>query len=193
MEPTLAVGVLATSPKLVGELSRLARGAGFSIAASLDVAAVGEGTLPQVDAWLVSMDLHDEVAQGLLEQLESCGTPVIYDDDSCGANGPTDTADAALLREQRVRRLAAKLQQVIRDSANRDAGPVAVNTLARAQNLWVVAASTGGPDAVTQFSLWLRSRVPQSTRAPPGADCDRPPELFGASAGARARPLDRQF
>lgn len=151
MEPTLAVGVLATSPKQVGELSRLAHGAGFSVAAALDVAAVGEGSLPQVDAWLVSMDLHDEVAQGLLEQLESCGTPVIYDDDSCSANGPTDTTDAALLREQRVRRLAAKLQQVIRDSVNRDATPAAVTTMARAQNLWVVAASTGGPDAVTQF------------------------------------------
>lgn len=152
MEQTLAVGVLATSPKQVDELSRLASGAGFTIAASLDVAAIGDNALPMADAWLVSMDLHEEAAQRLLEQLEDCGAPVIYDDDTPGAStAGANSGEAALLRQQRVRRLAAKLQQLVRDAAGQDGTAAEVNQVPRAQKLWVIAASTGGPDAIAQF------------------------------------------
>lgn len=152
MEQTLAVGVLATSPKQVDELSRLASGAGFTIAASLDAAALGDSALPVVDAWLVSMDLHEEAAQRLLEQLEGCGAPVIYDDDASNVNSAGhDSGEASLLRQQRSRRLAAKLQQVVRDAVGQEATPGELIPLPRAQKLWVIAASTGGPDAIAKF------------------------------------------
>lgn len=145
----LAIGVITASAKQLGELTRLVRGAGCNLAAALEFQQGAVPSLPEVDAWLVYLDLQDEAAQALQERLETCGVPVIYADDLQQPAAINDEPPAlpAVLRQQKERHFAAKLRQLVRESPTADAVPVRP----RAQKVWVIAASTGGPDAVIEF------------------------------------------
>lgn len=151
MEPqSLVVGVIAASVKQLGELTRLVRGAGYPVAVSVELRAGQTPVLPPADVWIVNLDLHDEAAQRLFDQLEACGSPVIYEDDlqiAVPADSPEKPVLPALVREQKERRLNAKLRQLVREPVS--AGTP--TTARRAQNVWVIAASTGGPEAVAEF------------------------------------------
>lgn len=147
----LSVGVIATSVKQLGELTQLVKGAGFAIAAALQVGGRVRSALPEADVWVVNIDTRDEQAQAMIEQLDHLELPVIYDDD---LQADADLVDpkaqpslTAELRQARERRLASKIRQQVRgvDSSNvEDSGP-------RARKLWVLAASAGGPEAVIEF------------------------------------------
>lgn len=151
MEPSvLVIGVIAGSVKQVGELTRLVRGAGYPVSVAVQLRSGEQTRLPAADAWIVNLDLHDEAARALFEQLESCGAPVIYEDDLQLAVTGSSSEKAelpALVRQKKERRLAAKLRQLVREPAVADASI----SIRRAQKLWVIAASTGGPEAVAEF------------------------------------------
>lgn len=146
----LAIGVIAASVKQMSELGRLVKGAGYTVAASVEIKPGLCGPLPQVDVWVANLDLHDPGVRAVMDGLDLDGPPVIYEDDLQLVPDPAagKTADEkpllpAEIRQQKERRLALKLRQLVRDSA--------VETRRRAQKVWVLAASTGGPDAVAQF------------------------------------------
>lgn len=148
--PVLAIGVIAASVKQVGELTRLVRGAGYSVAVAVELRNGQTPQLPAADVWIVNLDLHDEAAQALFEQLESGGSPVIYEDDlqlTAAAPGAEKPELPALVRQQKERRLAAKLRQLVREPLPQGSTIQA----RRAQKVWAIAASTGGPEAVAEF------------------------------------------
>lgn len=150
MEPqSLLIGVIAASVKQLGELTRLVRGAGYPVAVSVELRAGTDPVLRAADVWIVDLDLNDETAKALFEQLDTCGSPVIYQDD-LQASAVTDSAEKilpALIRQQKERRLGAKLRQLVREPSSTES----VAQAPRAKKVWVIAASTGGPEAVAGF------------------------------------------
>lgn len=152
---SLKVGVLAASTKQLGELNRLIRGAGLSVAASAVLRDQLVADLPVVDVWVVNLDLHDEKCERAVDYLESLGVPVIFDEDveitmSGTGTGSVDVQTPMMVTEMRLRkerRIAEKLRQLVRKSnvASFD------DRRRRADEVWVLAASTGGPGAVSEF------------------------------------------
>lgn len=149
MNTGLAVGVIAASVKQMSELGRLVKGAGYAVAASVEIKPGLAGPLPEVDVWVANLDLHDPGVRAVMDGLDLDGPPVIYEDDlQLVQDASTTPANEkpllpAEIRQQKERRLALKLRQLVRDPG--------VESLRRAQKVWVLAASTGGPDAVAQF------------------------------------------
>jgi len=149
MNSGLAIGVIAASVKQLSELNRLVKGTGHAVAASVDVKSAPPGPLPEVDVWVANLDLHDPAVQPVMDILDALGLPVIYEDDLQLVPPPSDTpanekpALPAEIRQQKERRLALKLRQLVRHSEP--------SARRRAQKVWVLAASTGGPEAVGEF------------------------------------------
>jgi chemosensory pili system protein ChpB (putative protein-glutamate methylesterase) len=148
MNTGLAVGVIAASVKQMSELGRLVKGAGYAVAASVEIKPGLAGPLPQVDVWVANLDLHDPGVRAVMDGLDLNGPPVIYEDDLQLVPEVATPADEkpmlpAEIRQHKERRLALKLRQLVRDSER--------ESRRRAQKVWVLAASTGGPDAVAQF------------------------------------------
>ncbi len=149
MSSGLAVGVIAASVKQMSELMRLVKGAGYTVSASVEIKPGFGGPLPPVDVWVANLDLHDPGVRTVMDGLDLDGPPVIYEDDlqlvpdaATQSTGEKPLLPAEI-RQQKERRLALKLRQLVRDSA--------VESRRRAQKVWVLAASTGGPEAVAQF------------------------------------------
>lgn len=101
----------------------------------------------EVDAWLVDMDCSDSEGAGnrCLQALSALPVPVIVSDSSEVEPTPADQARWSEQLTRRLRRLAAEI--------NLQAGPAA-------QNIWILAASTGGPEAVSEFLKHLPGRLP---------------------------------
>ena len=143
------MGVIAALVQQLGELNRLVRGAGYPVAASVELRPGQTPSLPDADVWIVNLDLHQEAAQTLVERIDADSIAVIYDEDlqlgasSDSSEKPLSTAE---VRQQKERRLGLKLRQLVREPAAAEA-----TTLRRAQKAWVLAASTGGPEAITVF------------------------------------------
>lgn len=140
------VGVLASSRQSLTELRRLVEGAGFNVQASVEFKGILP-VLPVVDVWVASLDLHDAMAEPLIDQLDQTGVPVIYDDDIQAASDRGVTENTGYLMQQRERQLGCKLRQLVREPIGDGQG----KQYHRAQYVWVLGASTGGPEAVTQF------------------------------------------
>lgn len=149
MKSGLAIGVIAASVKQLSELNRLVKGAGYAVAASVEIKPGQTAQLPPVDVWVANLDLHDPTVQPVMDGLDAGDLPVIYEDDLQLVPPSSDRAAdekpllPAEIRQQKERRLALKLRQLVRDSG--------LETRRRAKKVWVLAASTGGPDAVGEF------------------------------------------
>lgn len=149
MSSGLAVGVIAASVKQMSELGRLVKGAGYTVSASVEIKPGFAGPLPRVDVWVANLDLHDPGVRAVMDGLDLDGPPVIYEDDlqlvpdAAAQPAGEKPLMPAEIRQQKERRLALKLRQLVRDST--------VESRRRAQKVWVLAASTGGPEAVAQF------------------------------------------
>lgn len=132
---TLTFGVLADSQAQLNDLVSLVEATGHRVAIA-KMASVRNllAELPAVDAWVVRLNLQQDSALAIVEHLESSDCPVIYDDMECYGN---------LGGHDRAKRFATKLQ-LCTGVAKPEEG-------AKAQEVWVLAASTGGPEAVTRF------------------------------------------
>lgn len=146
----LRIGLVTDTPTKRHYLGLSAREAGHTLAASLllaeqpDFAALS-GT---VDAWVVDVALpsEEEPPEPLRELLENASEPLILSDSSEYRVGSDE--HCAWLK-----RILAKLRQLT--------GDINLQSVTRAQTLWVLAASTGGPAAVKEFL----SRLPPSLEA----------------------------
>ena len=142
----LNVGVLAQTAEELDELVRLVKTAGHHACALIDSTFLKVVTeLPDADAWLVSSD-YPESARLLLETLDLSSIPVVYNDE-----GSLSDEDRALtkiqLREKRAKKLSTKLELLTRGEVQ----DRVESTRDRAKYLWVLAASTGGPKAISEF------------------------------------------
>ncbi|TVZ37239.1 chemosensory pili system protein ChpB (putative protein-glutamate methylesterase) [Alteromonadaceae bacterium 2753L.S.0a.02] len=131
----LQFGLLADSQAQLTDLAQLVEACGHRVAVSLQaLSGALQVELPEVDAWVVRLNLQEDSALAFVERLESQDVPVIYDDiESYGKLG----------LNERVNRFSAKLQ-VCAGAGGKDEGR-------RAEEIWVLAASTGGPEAVATF------------------------------------------
>lgn len=139
----LSVGVLAESKPQLLDLHRLLAPLPHTLVASQVFSGETLNNLPRADVWLVQLDMDDPAAQSLLDAMDDANLPVIVADED---EAPTDTSDPSqwpeVRRRERVRRLQTKLDLLI------DQQPQKAK---RATAVWVLAASTGGPEAVGQF------------------------------------------
>lgn len=103
-------------------------------------------SIPHIDAWVVSLDLNTDLSLHVYEQIEESGVPVIFEDFE---GGQLQAAD-------RKKRLSKKISECI----GCDKDPTS-NVKPMAKYVWVLAASTGGPEAVNRF-LTAVTRVPNN-------------------------------
>lgn len=103
-------------------------------------------SVPHLDAWIVSLDLNTDLSLHVYEQIEESGVPVVFEDFE---GGHMQAAD-------RKKRFTHKISECI----GWDKDPTStVKPLAK--YVWVLAASTGGPEAVNRF-LKAVTRVPDN-------------------------------
>jgi chemosensory pili system protein ChpB (putative protein-glutamate methylesterase) len=139
----LAVGLLADSKSQLVDLHRLLSTLPHTLVASEVYTGQPLANLPQADVWLVQLNMDDPAAQTLLDAMDDANLPVIVADED---EAVTDVSDPSqwpeVRRKERVRRLQSKLDLWIDHQPQR---------AKRATTVWVLAASTGGPEAVGNF------------------------------------------
>lgn len=93
-------------------------------------------SVPHLDAWVVSLDLNSPASLAVYEKIEESGRPVVFEDFESGQLQASD----------RKKRFNKKIGECI----GCDSDPTtSENRLAK--QVWVLAASTGGPEAVNRF------------------------------------------
>ncbi len=147
------VGVLAASLQQWEDLTRLVKGAGCELAAAYLLSQPAPEVLPEADCWLVNLDLQEPSVQAVIDQLDERDVPVIFDEEA-----PEELDDLSMeaWRLSRERRLAAKLKQLVRELP----AVIGQTPRRRAEWVWVLGASTGGPEAVVQFLKALPAVLP---------------------------------
>ncbi len=132
----LNLGLLADSSIQLNNLRSIVSNAQFSVSCAMLTREENVESLPDVDVWVVRIDVENERSQALVERLDNLGIPVIYDE--------ADTY-SSLNIEERAKRFAKKIEAYLfKSQYKREA-------LKRAKYVWVLAASAGGPEAVTEF------------------------------------------
>ena len=160
----LKLGLIADSTIQLQKLESIVSGAGYTVAASLVSSKVlkycheeasgsdcasstgsSQSLLPKVDVWVVRIDLSSDSSLSILEYLEDEPVPIIYDEAE---------SYSGLSYDERIRRLSRKIEASAQMSgSSQSAG-------SRAKRVWVLAASTGGPDAVTAFLKKIPEDLP---------------------------------
>ncbi len=158
----LRIGNLAATAKQLGELGCLVRGAGYTVDASLELQDCLSKPFPNIDIWVVNLDMNSPLAQAAIDRLDGLEVPVIYEEDVQLVPDEHDTDDSrhqeppTAIRQRRERRLGETLRQLVRESAK----PSVENDLKRASYVWVLGASTGGPEAVAEFLKGIPDDLP---------------------------------
>ena len=132
---SLGLGLLADSSIQLNKLETIVLDAGYTIVQSLVVKKDALDNAEKADAWIMRVDAQNDTAIELLEKLDDMGVPVIFDD--------VDTYSGLDAREQ-AKRLSKKVEACVNV-------PKHENGINRAKKVWVLAASTGGPEAVMTF------------------------------------------
>jgi len=139
----LKFGLLAETNAQLTDLAELVRGSGHEVVHAMQASTGILDHIPKVEAWVVRLDLQLEKSTLLIETLENLDVPIIYD---------AVEKYSELGQAERIKRFAAKIQLC---AGSKEAS---IEGIAKAQEVWVLAASTGGPEAVC---LFLRTLPPQ--------------------------------
>jgi len=143
---TLNLGLLADTSIQLSNLESIVTNANFEVASTMLTRLENLDLLPEVDVWVVRLDLEDACSQAFAERLDGLDIPVIYDEaDSC----------SSLNIEDRAKRFSRKIEAcgLLPQNHDRDRH--------RAEQVWVLAASAGGPEAVIEFIKSLPAEVPE--------------------------------
>ncbi len=132
---TLNLGLISDSSIKLDKLQKVVEGAGYSVESAL-LASNLAAEIPEVNAWVVCLDMNQDSAIILLERLEDERVPVIYDDVE---------NYSSLDHDERVNRFSRKIEACVKVESKPP------SQRQRAKKVWVLAASTGGPEAVTAF------------------------------------------
>lgn len=139
MTEPLRIGLLLENTTLLASYKKVVSEQGYLISAVVDCSSRDQIEAAAADAWLVVLkeDMENPTAEAWLKGLN---VPVIFDDSLT----QTDTAWH--------RKLSDKLQQI--------PGMVNLNNVReKPEEVWVLAASTGGPAAVKAFLKALPERL----------------------------------
>ncbi|SMF61086.1 chemosensory pili system protein ChpB (putative protein-glutamate methylesterase) [Alteromonadaceae bacterium Bs31] len=132
----LKFGLLAETAAQLNDLSELVSKSGHQVMYATQASKGALEQVPDLDAWAVRLDLQHDKSALLIDKLESFEVPVIYDDIE---------KYAELGQSERLKRFAAKIQLCVSGSAS------SIDGYTKADEVWVLAASTGGPEAVCRF------------------------------------------
>lgn len=130
------LGLLADTTMELSKLESVLTHAQFSVASSLLTRFDDLDNLPKVDCWIVCVNMDDDRSQALIEHLDNQDVPIIYDEIE---------KEQELDIEERARRLSKKIASCGFGSDYKS------ENLHRAEYVWVLAASAGGPEAVLKF------------------------------------------
>lgn len=147
MTQALTVGLLAANADQLSQLQSQVHDTGHQVVASITHNHLSPLPLPTADIWLMHMQPQCEHSLQLLHQLEDAAVPVIYACPETLAPNASPSSQQSL-HQAKVNRLAQKLAQFV---------PLHHRAGRRAQRVWVLGASTGGPEAVAAFL----ARIPQ--------------------------------
>ncbi len=136
----LRVGLLTETAVQANQLRHLVHSRGHAVATALLSGDLNSAQLQSaaVDVWLVVVDFERGHYPQLEDWLEQLNLPVIVDD---GQQSTPDAPDYLAW----CRRMSDKLQR-LRGAINLEQHPQGA-----ARQVWVLAASTGGPEAVREF------------------------------------------
>ncbi len=145
----LKIGVLADSITQQTDLETLIQESGNELAASIrcsstELAKLKASEWPEVDAWVARLDLQTQLGQDFVELLENLNTPVIYDEPQYVEN---------LGKQEQAKRFSSKINLLS------GAGISSLMSGKRAKEVWVLAASTGGVEAVVEFLRNLPNKI----------------------------------
>lgn len=140
---TLQLGVLADTSIHLSKLRELVLECGHEVVVAEQSRNFDSLiSVPHIDAWVVSLDLNTPTSLSVYDKIEESGTPVVFEDFE---SGPMQASD-------RKKRFNKKIGECI----GFDSDP-ATATSPLAKKVWVLAASTGGPEAVNQFLAAIKS------------------------------------
>lgn len=135
----LKLGVLAESSRQLKRLASLVQKSEHELVSTILTGSVPNGQLDveqlaRPDAWVACMEHHSEFAETIIHNLDLANIPVMFDDPESVRRGQ---------EEDIKRRFSSKVEACLADNSMTN-GTVA-------KSLWVLAASTGGPEAVVEF------------------------------------------
>lgn len=131
-------------------LSQLAKQLGHDVVMSVLAKKIGtvklsSAELNQPDIWVVRMDQNGDYSDDFLGQIETEQVPLMFDDlDTFGAAPSLDA----------LRRFSLKMEACLADHRSDGSSN-------RIDQLWVLAASAGGPEAVSEFLRALPKFIPR--------------------------------
>ncbi|VUD67534.1 Chemotaxis response regulator protein-glutamate methylesterase [Thalassocella blandensis] len=141
----LRLGLLADSSIQLSNLKSIVTSAQYKVAAEVLTRSENLKNIPQVDIWVARIDGEDKDSLAFMEYLDNLDVPVIFDE--ADSYSSLDT-------EERARRFSAKISASILKPAEN------LENLNRAREVWVLGASTGGPEAVIRFIKMLPDDLP---------------------------------
>ena len=143
------LGIVAESAAQLNALSMLMVQLGHHVVQA--VQAKKSGTVQLTDSqlcepaiWILRMDCHGECMDEFLTQIDPHHVPLMFDE--IDTIGVTLSSDA-------LRRFELKIQSCLADHRRNESSK-------RIERLWVLAASTGGPEAVSTFLRNLPNEMP---------------------------------
>ena len=171
--PPARVAILAASAEHAGTLRQLLEGVGLQVAHSGGLDATSLKAVEGVTADVLLVDLSDEIESeielidGLLEH---SALPIMFNDSSPGggrANSQWAQRLAQKLVEMAQSAVPAAVEPPASEAAVSEAVPLDTATPARAErpegaaeNVWVLGASLGGPQAVRDFLAAVDGDLP---------------------------------
>lgn len=162
------IGVVSDSPLQLFEIQSVLRDADYEIVLACVPEKITDRILQHtvVDAWIINLSEESDSVGAVSLLLDQIEVPVLIDE-----SAPADST--AENQAEHLLRLIEKLQQITRVRATDGIGQFAHNPLlARAtarsrenrvaRNVWVLGASLGGPEAVSEFLKALPPNLPLS-------------------------------
>ena len=145
----MKLGVVAESASQLNVLRGLAVKLGHDVVAAVQAKKNGTQQLTpdelnEPSVWVLRMDRHGECIDDFLAQIDPHHVPLMFDD--IGTLGLEITNDD-------LRRFEFKIQACLADHRRHQSSD-------RIKRLWILAASTGGPEAVAKFLRCLPSVTP---------------------------------
>ncbi len=155
------LGLICDSQEQLVQLQHLAQTCGYRIELASLVSDVNVQNLPAVDVW-VMRTTFDESSLGLYEVLDAQPEPIIFDELIQEPEGASET----VIRRRFIKKIHECMGQhpTNTDSKMSTAvlSDVPHDNCRPAKSVWVLGASTGGPEAVNQFLIALK-KMPEDT------------------------------
>lgn len=139
----MRLGLIADTQLQLDDLKSLVAKAGFDIGVAFQTGGTEPNDVPVVDAWVVRSGPGSEQNASYIDSLGLLDVPVIFDE--------VETI-SSMASEERMRRFVSKLEQ-----CSSEAAPDVARE--KAKEVWVLAASAGGPEAVARFLKALPENI----------------------------------